>query len=75
MADARARLARVLHRIAPGLVALLWPVRKLRELPVEVREQIGDVLGCEAAARGLDQDEEPNAYGVALGALFNALGL
>jgi hypothetical protein len=32
-------------------------------------------LGCEAAERGLDEDEEPNAYGVELGELFDALGL
>jgi hypothetical protein len=31
--------------------------------------------GGEAAACGLDGHEKPNAYGVELGALFDALGL
>jgi hypothetical protein len=55
-------------------VALLWRVKILRDLPLDVREQIGNVLGCEAAAYGLDEGEEPNAYGVELGELFDALG-
>jgi hypothetical protein len=65
----------VLQRIAPDLAAPLWRVRTLRELPLAVRGQIANVLGREAASHGLDEDEEPNAYGVELGALFNALGL
>ncbi len=65
----------VLQRIAPDLVASLWRVHELGDLPLDVREQIASVLGCEAAARGLDKNEEPNAYGVELGELFDALGL
>ncbi len=71
---ASTRLAVILQRIAPDFVAPLWRVRSLRDLPLDLREQIADVLGCEAAERGLDEDEEPNAYGVELGALFDALG-
>ena len=56
-------------------MAHLWQVRELRELPLDVRETIADLLGCEAASRGLDEDEMPNAYGVELGELFDALGL
>jgi hypothetical protein len=33
------------------------------------------VLGSEAASHGLDRNENPNAYGVELGDLFDALGL
>jgi len=40
-----------------------------------VRGEIADVLGSEAAERGLDQEDAPNAYGVELGALFDALAL
>ena len=65
----------MLQRLAPDLAAPLWRVRTLRDLPPDIREQIGNVLGCEAAAHGLDEDEEPNAYGVELGELFDALGL
>ncbi len=75
MADERARLAVVLQRIAPDLIASLWRVRRLRDLPLETRKTIADLLGNEAAARGLDRDEAPNAYGVELGELFDALGL
>ena len=71
----RTRLAIILQRIAPDLAAPLWRVRSLRELPVAWREEVAAVLGCEAAARGLDEDEVPNAYGVELGELFDALGL
>jgi len=73
--DERKRLAVVLQRIAPHLVAPLWRVRRLRDLPVPVREKIAEVLGSEAASRGLDEDEVPNAYGVELGELFGALAL
>jgi hypothetical protein len=50
-------------------------VRELRDLPLDIREQIADVLGCEAAAHGLDEHEVPNSYGEELGAPFDALGL
>jgi hypothetical protein len=73
--DERARLAIILQRIAPDLVAPLWRVRSLRDLPRRVREEIADVLGCEAASHGLDENETPNPYGVKLGELFEALVL
>jgi len=44
-------------------------------LPLDVRETIAEVLGGEAATHGLDEDENPNAYGRELGELFDALGL
>jgi len=69
----RSRLAIILQRLAPDLVASLWRVRRLRDLSLDVRETIADLLGCEAASRGLDEDEEPNAYGRELGELFDAL--
>jgi hypothetical protein len=50
-------------------------VKTLRDLPVTWREDVADVLGCEAASRGFDADEEPNAYGRELEELFEALGL
>jgi hypothetical protein len=75
VADERARLAVVLQRIAPDLAAPLWRVKTLRDLPVAWREDVADVLGCEAASRGFDGDEEPNNYGRELEELFEALGL
>ncbi len=56
-------------------MAHLWQVQALRELPRDVRETIAEVLGSEAASHGLDEDEEPDAYGRELGELFEALGL
>jgi hypothetical protein len=55
--------------------AHLWQVQALRELPLDVRETIAEVLGSEAASNGLDHDENPNAYGVERGQLLEALGL
>ena len=72
--DERGRLAVIVQRLAPDLGAHLWQVRELRELPLDVREQIPHVLGCEAASHGLDESERPNAYGRELGVLFDALG-
>jgi len=74
-ANEERRLAIVLQGIAPALVAPLWRVRRLRDLRVDVRGEIADVLGSEAASRGLGEDETPNAYGVELGELFDALAL
>jgi hypothetical protein len=75
VADERARLAIVLQRIAPDLAAPLWRARNLRDLPVTWREDVADVLGCEASSCGFDADEEPNDYGLELEELFEALGL
>jgi hypothetical protein len=71
----RARLAIVLQRIAPDLTAPLWREKSLRNLPVAWREEVADVLGCEVVSHGLDEDEDQNAYGRELGALFDALAL
>ena len=71
----RTRPPRDRSRIVPDLAAPLWRVKTLRDLPVTWREDVADVLGCEAASRGFDQGDEPNAYGVELGALFDALWL
>ena len=45
------------------------------ELPRDTREAICDVLGHESAERGLDADDELNAYGRELELLIAALGL
>ena len=68
-------VAVILQRLAPDLAASLWRVHELCELPLDVRGQIADVLVCEAAERGPDEDEEPNPYGRDLGELFDALCL
>ena len=69
------RLMTVLQRVAPDLVAQLWEVDNVRELPRDIREAIADVLGRECAERGLDEDDELNPYGEELDALIDALGL
>jgi hypothetical protein len=70
----RTRLA-VLQRLAPDLAKGLWRAHHVRELPLRARQEIADVLGHEAASRGLGVGDEANAYGRELGALVEALGL
>jgi hypothetical protein len=73
--DPRTKLIALLMRLAPDLAEKLWSVRDLRELPAHVRGEIVDVLGHEAAERGLDRDGAANAYGRELDGLAEALGL
>jgi len=75
LTDASKRLLAVLSDVAPGLAVVLWNGRDIRELPRNIREAICDALRFEAARRGLDANEEPNAYGRELDALIEALGL
>jgi len=75
MTDVRKRLLAVLSDVAPDLAVALWNDRDIRELPRHIREDICDALGHEAARRGLDAKEQPNAYGRELDALVKALGL
>jgi len=75
MMDARKRLLAVLSDVAPDLAVALWNDRDVRELPRNIREAICDALGLEAARRGLDANEQPNAYGRELDELAAALGL
>ena len=73
--DPRTRLIARLIPLAPDLAAKLWGVRQVRDLPADVRGEIADVLGNEAAARGFDRYGRPNAYGDELDTLIEALGL
>ena len=73
MTDARKRLLAVLSDVAPDLAVMLWNDRDIRELPRNIREVICGALAVEAARRGLDANEEPNAYGRELDALIEAL--
>ena len=61
--------------MAPDLAVALWNDRDSRELPRNIREDICDALGHETARRGLDANEQPNAYGRELDELANALPL
>jgi len=49
--------------------------RPVSYLPADERGEILDVIGHEAAERGLDQDGNPNRLGRALDELTDALGL
>jgi hypothetical protein len=73
--DPRLRLVALLHRLAPDLAMRAWQASDLRELPAEVRGAIVDVIGHEAADRGLRRDGTPNPYGDELDALIASLGL
>ena len=65
------QLVAMLMRLAPGLAAKL--VGDLHELPEDVRGEVLDVLGHEAAQRGFTRDGDPNAYGDELNELAAAL--
>jgi len=73
MTDARKRLLAVLSDVAPDLAVALWNDRDIRELPRNIREAICAALGFEAARRGLDANEQPNAYGRELNDLASLL--
>jgi hypothetical protein len=75
MTDAGKRLPAVLSEVVPDLAVVLWNDRDIRELPRNIREAICDALGFDATRRGLDANEEPNAYGRELEVLVAALGL
>jgi hypothetical protein len=69
------RLIALLQRLAPDVAQKLWRVDDVRDLPREEREVIVDVLGCECAERGFDEDDELNAYGVELEKLIEGVEL
>jgi len=75
MNDTRKRLFAVLSDVAPDLAVVMWNDRDIPELPRNIREAICGALRVEAARRGLDANEEPNAYGRELDALIEALRL
>ena len=75
MSDRPTRLLALLLRLAPDLAEKVWLVRDVRELPADVRGEMLDVLGHQAAERGLDRDENPNALGCELDELTHPLGL
>ena len=72
--DPRTKLIALLMRLgAADLACQLWAVRDVRELPDDLRGAIVDVLGHEAAQRGLDGGDRLNAYGRELDALVGVL--
>jgi hypothetical protein len=71
MTDASTRLIALLG--APDLAAQLWTVRDVRDLPADIRGAIVDVLGHEAASRGLGRDGTANQLGRELDELAVAL--
>ena len=73
LTDPRTRLVALLMRTAPTLAEKLWTVRDVRELPADVRGEICDVIGYEAAQRGLDRNGTPNQLGRELDVLADAL--
>jgi len=73
MSDTRTRLIARLMHLAPDLAAQLWAARDVRELPADVRGQMLEVLGHEAAERGMSRDGTPNQLGRELDELADVL--
>jgi hypothetical protein len=75
-ADQKARLYSLLLKLAAeDLAVQVDRMADVRRLPVEVRDEIADVLGHEAALRGFDRYDRRTRYGEELGGLIKALGL
>ena len=73
--EATQRIAAILSQQGSPLANAVQGVEDIRTLPRPVREHIVDALGEEFAARGLESNGEPNAYGLELEALTDACGL
>jgi len=65
-------LAAVVQRWSPELDSLL-PLLGRQRLSVTQREQLRGVLAKELIREGLDQDDEPTAYGLELDDLIGRL--
>lgn len=73
--EATQRIAAILGQQGSPLAHVVHGVDDIRTMPRPVRERIVDALGEEFAARGIESNGEPNAYGLELEALTDACGL
>ena len=72
--EQRAKLYRLLLKLeAEDLAVRLGRVADVRDLPVNVRGEMADVLGNEAALHGCDRSGRRNSYGAELDELVDAL--
>ena len=71
--DPRPRLIALLVRLAPDVAAEFSAARDITDVPRDVRETAVDVIGHEAAERGISRDGTPNQLGRDLDELANAL--
>ena len=73
MTDEHTQLVALLLRLGATDLAMQLSVGDLHELPEDVRGEVLEVLGHEAAQRGFTRDGDPNAYGDELNELAAAL--
>jgi hypothetical protein len=70
-AQAKRRIEEVLRLRQSALAQQVAGAESVRELPVNIREQIAEELSDELCAKGLEPDSEPNAYGLEMEDLIN----
>jgi hypothetical protein len=68
-----ARLAQIVERGEPPAMSLL-PLLEQRQLTEDERERLRGIVADELVERGLDDEDEPNTYGLELERLIDALG-
>lgn len=73
--EATRRIAAILRQQGSPLAPVVGEGDEVQELSRRIREKIVDALGEEFAAKGLEKDSEPNAYGLEIEALTDACGL
>ena len=73
--EATQRIAAILYQQGSPLAPVVSKIGDVRKLSRQIREKIVDALGEEFAAKGLEKDSEPNAYGLEIEALTDACGL
>ena len=69
------RIAAILRQRNSSLAEKLEGVLDVRKLQRDIREKIVDELGEEFSAKGLQEDGEPNEYGLEIEGLTDACGL
>jgi hypothetical protein len=67
------RLAQIVERREPPAMSVL-PLLEKRQLTEDERELLRGLVADELVERGLDEKDQPNAYGLELERLIDALG-
>lgn len=70
-----AKVIAILMRRKPDIVPYLSATKSLSVLPRTIKSRIIDALGDEFSERGLESNGEPNAYGLQIESLTDAVGL
>ena len=73
--EATRRIVAILRQRGASIADEVAKVSDVRELARHIREKIVDELGEEFSLKGLNKNNEPNAYGLEIEELTDACGL